>query len=52
MCELHGRKHRENPEDKEAEFKRICDFCEDKYLKRIINLEFKKKKDKFDKMTK
>jgi len=33
-------------------FTMICDICEEKYLKRMINMEFKKKKDSIKKMTK
>lgn len=43
VCGDHSEKKRANPKNN-AEFLRICDFCERKYLEKMIYQEFLKKK--------
>lgn len=38
-------------ENEKKIFKKICDMCEDKYLKWQINYSFQQKKDQYDVIT-
>ncbi|CAD8123934.1 unnamed protein product [Paramecium sonneborni] len=44
ICKEHGRKKRKDPNNS-TKFKRLCDICEDKYIRLSVETTFKQKRD-------